>query len=417
MLSQAENERLTTVAPGTPGGDLMRRYWWPIAATAELSSHPTKAVRVLGENLTLYRTPQGRFGLTGERCPHRAMDMSYGIPENEGLRCAYHGWLYDFEGQCIEQPAEPPDSRFKEKVQIKAYQAEEMGGLVWAYLGPEPIPYLPRWDLFVWEGVTRSVGTCVLPCNWLQTVDNALDPVHVEHLHNHYGSWSLAQRTGSADWTQMSGSTTPELVKARGSEHRKIGFDRFRYGIVKRRITIADEQDENWRVGHPIVFPTMLRVGGAYQHTYLIRTPIDNEHTLHVRYQVTVPEPGKTAEPQEVAPHQKIEVFDADGRILGDSVPAQDILAWMGQGTIADRTLEHLALSDVGVIMFRRLLDEQIKVVEDGGDPICVFRNADEARYVELPQEKSVFPDSASGTANETTLNGGDAEVQAILRP
>ena len=115
----------------------------------------------------------------GNACPHRAMDMLYGIPEEEGLRCAYHGWLFDFDGQCIDQPAEPPESRFKDKVQIQTYSAEELGDLVWAYIGPSPVPLLPRWDLLVWPNVTRIITSGILPCNWLQTVDNGLDQTHV----------------------------------------------------------------------------------------------------------------------------------------------------------------------------------------------------------------------------------------------
>ena len=324
-------------------------------------------VRILGEDLALFRTPSGKVGLVGNRCPHRAMDMSYGIPEEEGLRCPYHGWLFNFGGQCVEMPAEPPASRFHEKVTIKAYPAEEMGGLVWAYLGPAPIPFLPKWDLFAWDNVSRSLSSVIIPCNWLQTVDQALDPTHVEHLHAYYGSWSMAQRGADGAWNSVTGTTPSALVAARGLSHRKIGFDRFKYGIIKRRITDADEQSEDWKVGHPIIFPTILRVGGGRNHTFLIRVPVDDEHTWHVRYQASVPQPGQQAESGAVVAHKPIELYDADGRILAHNVPAQDMLVWLGQGPMTDRTNEHLGLADVGVIMYRRLLNEQIGIVEDGG--------------------------------------------------
>ena len=131
MLSAAENERLTRVGPGTPMGELMRRYWQPVAVTAELNARPTRPVRILGEDLVLYRDKSGTLGLIERFCPHRRVDLSYGIPEEHGLRCMYHGWMMDETGQCIEQPFEEtvhPDGRFKEKVKIVGYPAQELGG-------------------------------------------------------------------------------------------------------------------------------------------------------------------------------------------------------------------------------------------------------------------------------------------------
>ena len=133
MLSREENELLTQVGPGTPMGELLRRYWYPIAAASELIEKPTKAVRVLGEDLVLYRDKQGRPGLIGPQCAHRRMSMLLGIPEEDGLRCAYHGWLYDRAGKCLEQPyeqAEDPGSTFKDRIRVLAYPVEELGGPV-----------------------------------------------------------------------------------------------------------------------------------------------------------------------------------------------------------------------------------------------------------------------------------------------
>ncbi len=132
MLSVQENERLTSIMPGTAMGELFRRYWHPIAASGELDDHPTKALRILGEDLVLYKDRSGTLGLIDKLCPHRRVDLSYGIPEENGLRCMYHGWMFDETGQCVEQPFEEtvhPDGRFKEKVKIKAYPTKEMGGV------------------------------------------------------------------------------------------------------------------------------------------------------------------------------------------------------------------------------------------------------------------------------------------------
>jgi 5,5'-dehydrodivanillate O-demethylase len=149
MLSIAQNEAMTRVGRGSPMGELMRRYWHPIAATSELDDNPTKRVRILGEDLVLYKDRSGTLGLIDLLCPHRRVDMSYGIPEEHGLRCMYHGWMFDETGQCTEQPFEEtvhPDGRFKEKVRISSYPVEALAGMVFAYLGPQPAPLLPNWE-------------------------------------------------------------------------------------------------------------------------------------------------------------------------------------------------------------------------------------------------------------------------------
>ena len=144
MLTIEENERLTQIGPGTPMGELMRRYWHPIAGSAQLMDKPVMPVRVLGENLVLFKDKRGRLGLVQDLCAHRQTQLMYGMVEEDGLRCPYHGWMYDTAGRCIEQPAEPPGSTFKDRVTITAYPVEELGGLVFAYLGPEPTPLVPR---------------------------------------------------------------------------------------------------------------------------------------------------------------------------------------------------------------------------------------------------------------------------------
>ncbi|HEX8967977.1 MAG TPA: Rieske 2Fe-2S domain-containing protein, partial [Chloroflexota bacterium] len=183
MLSQQANERLTRVGPGTPMGELLRRYWHPIATVPDLDTEPVLAVKLLGEHLALFRSDAGDLGLVAERCPHRGASLAYAIPEDDGLRCAYHGWKFSRLGRCLEQPAEPDTSTFKYRVQIPAYPVQQMGGLIWAYLGPDPAPLLPRYDLFVRDDLDREIGITRLPCNWLQIMENSLDPVHLEYLH------------------------------------------------------------------------------------------------------------------------------------------------------------------------------------------------------------------------------------------
>src|ERR1700733_2506479 len=142
MLTAEENERLTRVGPGTPTGNLLRRYWHPVAGAAEMAGRWTKRVRILGEDLVLFKDRTGKLGLIGEFCPHRRASLAYGIPTDDGIRCAYHGWKFAADGRCLEQPNEPEGSVFRDKINHPGYPVQELGGMVFAYLGPLPAPSL-----------------------------------------------------------------------------------------------------------------------------------------------------------------------------------------------------------------------------------------------------------------------------------
>lgn len=194
MLTQEENERLTRVGAGTPMGELLRRYWHPVGTIADLDKDPVRPVRLLGEDLVLFRSEAGELGLVARRCAHRGLSLEYGIPRPNGLRCAYHGWTYNSEGKVVDMPFEPACLPLK----INAYPVEKLGGLVWAYLGPEPRSLLPRWDIFVRGDWNKEIRVTPLPCSWLQCMDNSLDPIHFEHLHGVYGNYMMKKQIGRA---------------------------------------------------------------------------------------------------------------------------------------------------------------------------------------------------------------------------
>ncbi|MCY4583133.1 MAG: aromatic ring-hydroxylating dioxygenase subunit alpha [Chloroflexi bacterium] len=385
MLAQEVNERLTQVGPGTPMGTLLRRYWFPVAATSELEEHPTKGVRLLGEDLVLYKDRSGTYGLVDWACAHRRLNLLYGIPEENGLRCPYHGWLYDETGQCLEQPAEPPDSTFKERVQLKSYPVTQLGGLLFAYLGPQPAPLVPHWEPMVREHTARDVGWAVVPCNWLQIMENSLDPTHTEWLHRYFSHYAI-ERLGKGKDDPSFWRNAPPVVP-----HVKIGFDVFDYGIVKRRVLQGDTEDHpNWKYGHPIVFPNMLhdRGGNGFQ----IRVPMDDTHTLYLWYQCHDTDPSEPPQRDEEVPTYTVPLpgVDLQGRpiwSLLDHNAGQDNMAWMSQGPVSQRWLEKLGESDRGLIIYRRLLDQQINVAEDGGDPMNVFRDPATNVSIALPSE------------------------------
>jgi 5,5'-dehydrodivanillate O-demethylase len=379
MLTKEQNERFTQVGPGTPMGDLLRRYWMPIATVKQLHDHPTRAVSVLGEHLVAFRDRSGKYGLIQEYCPHRNVNLLWGIPEPEGLRCPYHGWLFDNRGNCLEQPAESADSTFKDRVKVQSYPVEELGGMLWAWLGPEPRPMVPRWEAMVKEGV-RDVGWAIVPCNWLQIMENSLDPVHVEWLHRYFSNYAL-ERLGRDH-------NDPSFwrMRAQKRRHVKIGFDVFEHGIVKRRILEGDNEDHpNWRIGHVICFPNMLRQDQ-------IRVPLDDTHTLYWWYNVHPKHEGEPEQRPEDIPIYKVPLpgIDADGVPIWDVMDnnsGQDNYAWMSQGPVTPRWTEHLGESDQGIILYRRLLREQMKLVDVGQDPMNTFRDPAGNVSIHVPAE------------------------------
>ena len=216
MLTAEQNDELTDIAPGTPMGELLRRYWYPVAFTRELEEFPVKHAKLLGEDWAVYKTNSGRYGIVPEACPHRRASLAYGVVESNGIRCPYHGWLFGLDGECLEQPAERDETTFRDRVRVQAGAAQELGGLVWAYVGPQPAPELPRFDVFVMDGV-RDIGWADLPCNFVQIMENAVDPHHVEFLHGRY-----FQFVG-----QQQGFDAPASF---AKKHVKVGLRRLRVG-------------------------------------------------------------------------------------------------------------------------------------------------------------------------------------------
>jgi 5,5'-dehydrodivanillate O-demethylase oxygenase subunit len=413
MLSTERNEALTRVGRGTPAGELLRRYWYPVAAVADLDANPVVKVRLLGEDLALYRDGQGTLGLVAEACPHRRASMAYGIPEEVGLRCPYHGWLFNDRGACLEQPAEAPGSTFKDRITTTAYPVQELGGMIFAYLGPEPAPLLPRFDLYVWEGMLRSVGRTLVPCNWLQIMENSVDATHAEWLHGRYFNYVLGR--------QEPGSERANYLKGLSRHHIKIGFDRFEWGIIKRRVLEGNtEEHDDWAIGHPLVFPFMLRVGNSKIHTFQIRVPVDDTNTMHYWYTVEPPEDGVELPPQRSVPIYEVPWRQENGAFIVDYIDGQDVMCWVTQGDIAQRNLEHLGTSDKGIILLRGMLAEQIDLVKQGRDPMGVIRDPAQNEIIVLPEERnkthtSVADRRTAPRLGHTRYNPYHEEFQRLL--
>jgi 5,5'-dehydrodivanillate O-demethylase oxygenase subunit len=368
MLSQNDNEKLTRVGPGTPMGTLLRRYWTPIAAVTEFKSKSVKPVRLLGEELILYRDLSGTFGLLDRHCCHRRADLAFGFVEDCGLRCSYHGWAYDAEGRCLSQPYDDianPRGRFREKIRIKAYPVRTLGGLVWCYLGPEPAPLLPMWEPFTWANGFAQIVITELPCNWLQCQENSIDPVHFEWTHH--------------NWPTRARGLGPDK---HGPKHVKVGFDEHEFGFIYRRIREdTDEDHELWSVGRMLLYPNCFFLGDHFEW----RVPVDDVTTLSITWTVVRVPPSREPYVQADVPHWFGPLKNAKGEWLTSAVMNQDFVEWIGQGVIADRTREHLGLSDKGIVMFRKRLMQDMEAVSRGEDPKGIVRDAARNVSIELP--------------------------------
>jgi 5,5'-dehydrodivanillate O-demethylase len=339
----------------------------PIAGASELDTIPIKAVRLFGEDLVLYKDKGGRFGLIERNCPHRRADLSYGFVEERGIRCNYHGWLMDEAGRCIEQPYEDtinPKGRGRERCLTTAYPVREVAGLLFAYMGPLPVPELPIWEPFTWENGFREVVLSEVPCNWFQCQENSCDPVHFEWMHE---NWNKRLRGENGAYS---------------ARHLKLVFEEFDYGFIYKRVREGQrEGDPVWTIGRVTLWPNGFYLGNHFEW----RVPIDDENTLNVCWFFMRVPKGREPYAQDRVPTWVSPIKEADGRWISSHVINQDIIAWVGQGRIADRSRENLGASDLGVAMMRKRLFEELDTVAKGGEPKAVIRNANVASSIELP--------------------------------
>ena len=372
MIPREDNEILTRVGPGTPAGELLRRYWQPFAASAELTEEtPIVKVRLLGEDLVAYRDLSGTYGMVAEQCSHRRASLAYGRVEEDGIRCAYHGWKYDCTGACIETPAEPKGSTLKDSIRHTAYPVEKLGGMLFAYMGPAPAPALPRWDVLAWEHGRRWINKFQpLRCNWLQCMENSVDPSHLYWLHG----------------------ATAHLAPMMDRYEETHDFLKFEHGIMKRRTTPPQKPGASPLMDqHPLLFPNTLRhvsqdkETGRHRHNLQFRMPIDDTNTQVIIANFE-PNENEHAPADADAPVEHVEFRTGENKegYRMDMVASQDFMAWETQGPVMDRSQEHLGLADKGLVMLRRLLREQIDIVAEGGTPMAVVAADQQSPIIEL---------------------------------
>ncbi len=359
-----EDAELTHVGPATPCGEYLRRFWQPVAMASEAGELPV-AIRILGEDLVLFRDKSGRVGLLERHCCHRGTSLEYGIVEDRGIRCCYHSWKFDIDGRILETPGEPADSKIKERTFQGAYPALEHAGLVFAYMGPPELkPEFPYYDAFDLPDDKMVPYSLTYPCNWLQIIENVMDPAHGVFLHTRISFEHFAPAWGKLPVTEF--RETP------------LGM----IYITSRRMG-----DLVWVRMNDIILPNLAQAGAiweagdrpkAFTRAGLTRwtVPIDDTHSLmigvrHFNDGVNDPqgrhsETGCGKEKVDFLGQTGERPYEERQRIPGD------FDAQTSQRPIAIHALEHLGTTDRGVAMLRRIIRKGIRAVAAGLEPDCV---------------------------------------------
>ncbi len=389
MLNAEQNELVTRTGPGTGAGDLMRRYWQPAALTEELAGdRPMIPVRLFGEDLVLFRDDQNRYGLLEKHCCHRGADLNFGRLEDGGLRCPFHGWLFDVTGACLEQPAEPDGSRFHTKVRQKSYPCEERNGVVFTYMGPGAPPPFPEYDCFKAPDNYSFAFKGLIECNWLQALEVGIDPAHASFLHRFFedeapedGGYGKQFRGQAVDLDM------PATRLMREYPRPDITVEETDYGLRILSLRALDAANTHVRVTN-LAFPNAFVI--PLSNDMIItqwHVPIDDEHNwwyaMFTSYGETLDKDAMRAHRldhftiPDYRPRQNKSNnygFDANEQRdvtytgMGMDINVHDQWAVESLGVIQDRTKEHLGTTDKAIIAYRRQLIGAIEQVGSGND-------------------------------------------------
>ena len=404
MMTRQQNELLTRIDPEAPAGQLLRRYWQPIALLEELAGpRPVKAVRVLGQDLVLFRGPDGRLGLLDRDCPHRGADLAFGRLEDGGLRCLFHGWLFDIEGKCLETPAEPPESRVCSRVRQKAYPVQERSGIVFAFLGEGTPPAFPALDCFVAPDSHVFAFKGYLDCNWLQAVEVGVDPAHASFLHRFFEDESAAASYGRQFRAASADSDLPMTTILRRFPRPKIEVEQSDIGLQITALRDIGDGKMHVRVTN-LLFPQAFVIPLSQEITITQwHVPIDDVSC----YWVAIFTSFTGAVDKQTMREQRLQLYelpDYKPRLgrgnnygydleeqrmrtytgMGEDINVHDQWAVESQGAIQDRTREHLGLTDKAIVAYRMLLLSAMKQVT-AGERVLMELDAESAARVQGP--------------------------------
>lgn len=393
MISAEQNNLITRIGPGTPAGTLMRLYWQPAGLSDELAGdRPVKAVKLLGQHFVLFRDAQGRLGLLDRDCPHRGADLAMGRLEDGGLRCPFHGWLFDVDGQCLETPAEPEGSRLCTRIRQQSYPVVERNGIIFAYLGPEPVPAFPALDCFEAPDAYTFAFKGLLECNWLQALEVGIDPAHASYLHRFFEDENPEDAYGKQFRAASAGSDMPMTKVLREYGRPQIEVERMPWGMRLTALRHLDETHTHVRVTnqlfpHAFVIPMSADMTITQWHVPIddvscywfaiftsFTTPVDKQQMRDQRLALYTlpdyrPRLNKANSYGFDAAQQRSETYTG----MGHDINVHDQWAVESQGAIQDRTREHLGTSDKGIALYRRILVEAIEQAGRGERPLMVL--------------------------------------------
>lgn len=401
-MKAEQNELITRVGAGTPGGQLLRHYWQPVALVDEfdpaldprMAKRPMKAVRLLGQDLVLFKDDQGRWGLLDRDCPHRGADLAFGRHEGDGVRCPFHGWKFNAHGHCTETPAEPEGSTLCQRVRQRSYPVVEKSGILFAWMGPEsqePAPF-PAFDCFTAPNTHTFAFKGWLDCNWLQALEVGIDPAHASYLHRYFQDESLETSYGKQFRGASAGSDWPMTKVLREFGRPEIHVNPADHGLQLIALRHLNEQLTHVRVTNQ-VFPQAFVIPLSADITITQwHVPVDDTHCYWYAIFTGFREPLNKAQMREqrlalyTLPDYKPRVgrhndwgFNADEQLsetytgMGQDINVHDQWAVESPGPIQDRTREHLGTSDKGIMAYRRLLIKAIETVQAGGTPPMVL--------------------------------------------
>lgn len=395
MISEKLNDSLTRVGPGSDAGEVLRRYWQPAALLDELQSgRPVVPVRLLGEDLVLFRDSQGELGLIGRQCPHRGADMCFGRLEDNGLRCPFHGWHFNRQGQCVEQPAEPDGSRMHERIKTKAYPVVERNGIIFAYMGPGEAPAFPNFDCFRAPDSHVFAFKGLWECNWLQALEVGIDPAHASFLHRFLQDEDPDEGYGRQFRDKAANTEIPMTRLLREYPRPEIDVEETDYGLRLTALRHMDDGRTHVRITNQI-FPEAICIPMSREMTITQwHVPVDDENCYWYSMFTSFGAPVD----KEVMRKQRLEEHSLpDYRPLknkhnnygydpaeqtkltytgmGLDINVHDQWAVESMGAIQDRTQEHLGKSDAGIIRYRRMLRGAIDALKNGDETSLPMRN------------------------------------------
>ncbi|NBS58842.1 MAG: aromatic ring-hydroxylating dioxygenase subunit alpha [Betaproteobacteria bacterium] len=418
MISAEQNELMTRAGPGTPGGRLLRNYWQPVALVEELEGkRPVRPVRLLGQDLVLFKDETGRYGLLDRDCPHRGADLAYGRREDGGLRCAFHGWLFDVTGQCLQTPAEPEGSKLAQRVRQKSYPVVEKSGMLFAWLGEGKPSAFPAFDCFVAPGTHTFAFKGRLECNWLQALEVGIDPAHASYLHRFFEDEDTSASYGKQFRGTSADSSMPITKVLREFDRPEISVDRTDYGMRLIALRKLSEANTHVRVTN-LMFPQAFVIPMSAEMTisqwhvpvddrncywYAIFTsftgPVDKQAMRDQRLQLyTLPDYKPRVGKANAYGFNADEQLKATYTGMGSDINVHDQWAVESPGPIQDRTREHLGTSDKGLIAYRKLLVEAIEKNAAGERPLMVL---DESAAGELTGPPSIDGIGPTGAWND----------------